>query len=73
MINGEEIVLLGEIVVLSSRRASGHLRSLFKPPTFYVMFGYLWESNSQEITGFIVNLYLYTFLIHRFFSILRNF
>ena len=64
-------MLQGHIVVLSSRRsASGHFRSLFtdyKPRTFLVTFEYLWEFNSQEITGLIVNLYLNTFLIDCFF------
>ena len=79
--NGEEIVLQGDIVVLSSRRsASGHFRSSFTdytPRTFLVTFEYLWEFNSQEITGLIVNLYLNTFLIESFFVfltvLLRNF
>ena len=66
-------MLQGQIVVLSIRRASGHLRSLFKTQALMVMFEYLWESNSQEITGLIVNLYLYTFLIDRFFVFLTVF
>ena len=71
--NGEEIVLQGQIFVLFTRRASGHLRSLFKSGTFLVMFEHLWESNSQEITGLIVNLYLNTFLSDRFFVFLTVF
>ena len=74
IINGEEIVFQGQIVVLSSRRTSGHLRSLFKPRTLLVMFEYLWESNSQEMTGLIVNLYLNTFpIIDRFLAFLTVF
>ena len=65
---GEEIVLQRRIVVLSSQRASGHLRS-FKPRTFLVMLEYLWESNSQDLAGLIVN----TFLIDRFFIFLTFF
>ena len=71
-------MLQGDIVVLSSRRsASGHFRSLFTdsltPRTFLVTFEYLWEFNSQEITGLIVNLYLNTFLIESFFGFVAKF
>ena len=70
-------MLQGDIVVLSSRRpVSGHFRSLFTdytPRTFLVTFEYLWEFNSQEITGLIVNLYLNTFLIRIPNSIVAKF
>ena len=49
IINVKEIVFQGQIVVTSSRRASRHLRSLFKPRTVLVMFEYLWKSNPQEL------------------------
>ena len=55
--NGEETVLRVQIVVLSRRRASGNLKSLFRPRTFCEIFDYFWVFNSQTITGLIVNLY----------------